>query len=587
MEFSRTLAQSLAFGSPFNRTPRDGQLATQLRSGVLELSPHKPWKMPSELTWRENPYKEPNWVAQFHMLRWLDPLRRMAQDGQAECLDTWIDIAHSWIDKNPPGRGRATYTWADMVEAARALTLCFALPVLQDLRPESLGKVLTSIHQHGEWLEDESHIRRGNHALQQHQGLLVIGAVMQRDDWVDLSIDRATRMLREVYDDDGINEEGAVQYHQINFQWWNTLRQRIEKIRGSAPKEFDRVAQAPVGMAHATRPDGNYELIGDTEVFPPRGIDHPAIRYVSSSGESGAAPAERVRVFDSGYVFGRSTWGSTETLFADALFYSLRFGPQNRIHGHVDGMALTLFNNGEQVLVDSGKYAYDAQDPYRAHLLSREGHNSVSIQGREYDKSSDVLLVRHSITDESQHFRFVDTGFHGVTMSRDVIAAPGSGFVAVIDRVEAEEEVTAQQWWHFDPEAGHSQTDSRVFVLGKRNQAHLAVANPATEVSVVKGQQSPMQGWFSPTWRKRIPTRTMGVSARGTSLLIPTAIWLRQRDEAPVFEIVSQEEGELLARCTTASGTVMTVGIGDDWGRAQSGSPTIDDLRAMARSSRP
>ena len=586
MEFSRTLAQSLAFGAPFNRTPRDAQLAKQLQERVLELSPHKAWKMPQDLTWRENPYKEPNWVAQFHMLRWLDPLRRQAEDGRHEHIDTWIDIAHSWIDKNPPGRGRATYTWADMVEAARALTLCFGLPVVQDLRPEAIDKVLTSIHQHGEWLEDESHIRRGNHALQQHQGLLVIGAVLQRDDWVDLAIERSTKMLRDVYDDDGINEEGAVQYHQINYQWWNTLRQRIENIRGTAPKEFDRVRQAPVGMAHATRPDGNYELIGDTEVFPPRGIDHPAIRYVSSAGAAGAAPAERVKVFDSGYVFGRSTWGTAETPFEDALFYSLRFGPQDRIHGHVDGMALTLFSNREQILVDSGKYAYDAQDPFRAHLLSREGHNSVSIEGRADDRATDVTLELHSLTDESQHFRFVDRGYPGVTITRDVVAAPGSGFFAVIDRIEAEEDVTAHQWWHFDPEAGHSQSDSSVFVLGQRNHVHLSVAEPSATVTVVKGQQSPMQGWFSPTWRKRIPTRTMGVSASGASMLIPTAVWLRQRDEAPEFAIVSYEGDEILARGTTTDGTVMTVGVGEGWGRAQLGSPTIDDLRATARSAR-
>src|SRR5699024_9243022 len=133
-------------------------------------------------------------------------------------LDLWLTIAEGWIEKNPPGRGRANYSWADMIEAARAMTFAFALPVLQDERPEKVPVIIESLVQHGEWLEDETHIRTGNHALQQHQGLLVIGAVLERPEWVDLAVRRSVDMLHSSYDDEGINEEGAVQYHQINFQ---------------------------------------------------------------------------------------------------------------------------------------------------------------------------------------------------------------------------------------------------------------------------------------------------------------------------------------------------------------------------------
>ena len=39
------------------------------------------------------------------------------------------------------------------------------------------------------------HVRNGNHALQQHQGLLVIGAVLERAEWVALAVERMTAML--------------------------------------------------------------------------------------------------------------------------------------------------------------------------------------------------------------------------------------------------------------------------------------------------------------------------------------------------------------------------------------------------------
>src|SRR5699024_3596287 len=131
---------------------------------------------------------------------------------------------------------------------------------------------------------------------------LVIGAVLRRAVWVELAVSRAEKMLQNVYDRQGVNEEGAVQYHQINYLWWNAMRRRIMLVTGSAPDAFGAIAKAPLAMAHATRPDGHYELIGDTEVFPPRGLGHAAIDYVSSGGARGVAPRDRVAVFDAGYV---------------------------------------------------------------------------------------------------------------------------------------------------------------------------------------------------------------------------------------------------------------------------------------------
>jgi hypothetical protein len=525
MDYSRELAMQLAFGAPFNPTANDERAAQMLVDGILELPPHRPWRMPATLTWRENPYKEPNWVAQFHMLRWLDPLRREAQKGKPELIDTWLSVAESWIEANPPGRGRANYSWADMVEAARALTLCFGLPAVEDLRPERLPGLLTSIADHGRWLEDASHIRTGNHALQQHQGLLVIGAVLQRHDWVELAVDRARALLISAYDEQGVNEEGTPQYHQINYTWWRTLSRRVCIVTGAVPPEFARIDRAPEAMAHATRPDGYYELIGDTEEFRPRGLGHPAIDYVSSAGREGTPPSDRVAVYDAGYAFGRSDWGREGgDSFQETSFYSLRFGRQDRIHGHVDGMALTVFAGGSSLLVDSGKYAYDAKDPYRAHLLSREAHNSLSVKDKVYDQSSVVELVTFMRGEDFEWFRFRDTGYPDVELSRDVLICAQEGIAVVLDGLKADEEVTASQWWHFHPSMGHRREGSSVFAPDGRSSVRLSWVDEAAVSRVVKGTKYPMQGWFSPRWRVLEPTRTVEAVMRGRVAVLPTAI---------------------------------------------------------------
>src|SRR5699024_4223648 len=136
------MATKLAFGPPWNRLSSDAKVAERLSQGTLELPPHRAWAVPDQLNWGANPFGEVNWVAQFHMLRWLDPLRRQAERGNTAYMDTWEKVALSWIADNPPGRGKASYAWADMVEAARAVTFCLALPLLEKRSEKVLQTVL-------------------------------------------------------------------------------------------------------------------------------------------------------------------------------------------------------------------------------------------------------------------------------------------------------------------------------------------------------------------------------------------------------------------------------------------------------------
>lgn len=545
--FSEESARAQAIGSHFSPLSQDRRLVDELLGGTVTLPPHPAWRLPASLAWNENPFREINWSAQLHMLRWLDPIRRLSDRGDDRGVDLWVRTVLSWIAANPPGRGRAQYAWGDMVEAVRAMVMCFGLPMLREHAPEHLDTVLASVRQHGEWLADPARIRIGNHALQQHQGLLVIGSVLEMDEWVDLAVERMVAMLLTAYDEEGINEEGSVQYHQINYSWWNLTKRRVELVRGVAPPEFSRIAKAPLGLAHATRPDGTYELIGDTEVFSLRGIPHPAVAWVSSDGTEGAPPPERVKVYGSGYVFGRSGWGDDRTPFSRHGFYSLRFGPQNRIHGHEDGGALTFYHRGRSVLVDGGKYAYDAKDPLRAHLLSRAAHNAVHLRGEAYDRTTDVELVRSSVTEGGEDFEFVDRGYTGAVLRRRVLVLWDLEAVLVDDEVESDHAIEAVQVWHLDPSAGHRVEDGTVLAL-QRDEGSLHTwftpLTPGSQLSVVRGRRNPWQGWTSPRWRERVETRTIELSDTGTSLRLRTLIDLSDRSTRPAVQLTSLSVGD-------------------------------------------
>src|SRR5699024_6481092 len=152
--------------------------------------------------------------------------------------------------------------------------------------------------------------------------------------------------------------EGATAYHYNNFLWWERALRRFDLERLPRPEGAERHLQAPEGIAHATRPDGTLVPIGDTDLQNPKQVRSPAVAYVTTNGRAGTPPPETVKVYNAGYVFGRSGWGTAQRPYAAQSYYSLRFGPARRVHGHPDGTSLTYSARGINWVVDPGKYEY-------------------------------------------------------------------------------------------------------------------------------------------------------------------------------------------------------------------------------------
>ena len=96
----------------------------QLLSGVLSMSPHPEWQLPAAIDWAADPFRDVNWRSQFHMLRWLDPVRRAGADGDKDALAMWIRYARDWVSSNPRHAPAHEWVWSDMVDGIRAINLC-------------------------------------------------------------------------------------------------------------------------------------------------------------------------------------------------------------------------------------------------------------------------------------------------------------------------------------------------------------------------------------------------------------------------------------------------------------------------------
>ncbi|MFF2824133.1 heparinase II/III family protein [Arthrobacter koreensis] len=531
-------ARRQAFGSYFNAVSTDSRVADSIMKGALTLSPHPEWSVPTCIEWDEDPFHQRNWVAQLHMLRWLDPIRRVAMEGNSEAREFWLKTVRSWVVLNKPGRARSKYAWSNMMDGIRALELSFGLPLVAGTNDEKW--LVESIVQHGEWMEDERHLGHSNHALHQHQGLLVSGLVLERPDWVDLARNRMVHLFGESYDEQGVNAEGSIGYHKNNFIWWDNAFKRFDVEGIQRPLIASRLELALEELAHATKPNLQFERIGDIDRGGPGGLSSPSIDYVLSHGAVGTPPSETAVVYDRGYVFGRSGWGQFEKDFSDELFYSISYGSAARVHGHQDGGSITLHANGSPWLVDAGKYAY-IQDEMRDYCLSRIGHNVVHVEERPYDPESVVALTRYNLSPELDDFELIDDGYEGVRLTRRVIYCRGGDFLVVIDNVRSETPVVAHQRWHLDPQCDVDRNRWGYNLTNDSKRASIQWRGTTPKLTVSRGAKSPLDGWIATDWMKKVPTNVVSATREGRQFRIVTVIGASGHKEGVEFESMSVE----------------------------------------------
>ncbi|MGJ3404931.1 heparinase II/III domain-containing protein [Glutamicibacter sp. Je.9.36] len=512
-------AKRQSFGARYEATASDKRLVNQLLQGMLAMSPHPTWELPEVPTWLENPFDDNNWQFQYHSLRWLDPLRREAVAGDDAARLVWERYAQSWLAANPAGSAPSKWAWTDMGDALRTFELVFATTMYKVV-PNWL---VTALEVHAAWLADHRNLGHGNHALHQHQALFVVARVLEDEPLVQLALSRLESMAASSYDAQGVNEEGSISYQEANFHWWNEAIARVMLEGIDRPSWADTIALAPESLAHATQPNGKYVRLGDMDGGSPSKVNSPFTDYVSSSGSAGIPPSDLIKIYDRGYIYGRSGWGETERNFEDETFFSISFGEQQKIHGHADGGSITYFASGRPWIVDTGKFTYGSH-PMRRYVVNRDGHNLLFIRNKKYDRSVIVNLFRTAESD--RHFEAVtrDTGYDGVLLTRRTIYSKHGDYLLVLDAVSADSEVEVHQRWHID-ENSEVQIGSKVALMKRANsEKSIYWLGRSGAITSVKGNTDPLDGWTSVGWRKSEPTTVVTATQKAKQITFRTVI---------------------------------------------------------------
>ncbi len=545
-------------GVGFEATGSDAKLVALILNGEVRLPPHPVAQVPRPIDWNADPLEQRNWRAQLHMLRWLDPLRReslRSPERRPELMATWDGIVQEWARSNLPGKSAARSAWLSMIEAVRTETLINGLPLTE--APE---EVLDLLNIHGSWIADERHVGHSNHALRQHSALFQVGAVVGNTQWMELAVERLKNHVASAIDDEGLNDEGAVRYWEMNWRWISYAAARLEAEGVDAGFMRERLSLAAEALAFATRPDGKYEPLGDSDPSSPQVYEHPYLEYVTSNGARGQAPTELARVYSRGFIFGHSGWGEIGRDFAQESFYSVIFGPGDKVHGHNDAGSVTFFAKKQRVLVDAGKYAYVTSSE-QSYCFDRTGHNVITVDGAEYDPSRPVELVHSSLSDELDYFRLEDRGYKGVVIRRLIIFSRVTEALLVIDNVHSSKDIVARWRWHLAPEASTEVDGASVHGTTSEGGFSLLWAGSRPTLEVARGERRPMEGWFSPSWGKLVPSDVVVATRKGHKSRTAVAVETTPSDRRNLQSFAITEGVAYVVR---GNGVVEVVIVGRD-----------------------
>lgn len=501
-----------------------GARADELLANRWQLAIHPTVTLPANRSWTENPLGDNNWQFVDHSLRALHSLfQTYAVTGDERYRNRAVVLIRDWVTDNPRIGSRSPWAWNDHATALRATVLaCATTYVPMD------AWFLTALRTHGQTLADPGfYVGVGNHALNQSLGLLEIAHVLRRADWKTLAVNRLSTLAARSIDAQGVTNEQAVGYQQYNFGLYSAARQRILALGLTPPASFARVLQMPTFLAHATLPNGEYEMIGDTDRRRATSIPGTFAEFAATQGRTGRVPGDTVALYWAGYLFARTGWGATRP-YADETFMSLRWGPAQFIHGHADHGSVTLYGAGSRLLVDPGKYTYN-RDAYRTFFTGRSAHNVVTVDGVAWNRSAASTLLNQSRDARMVTARVRMTGNAGVTHVRGVTFSRRLGYVLVDDRLSSSSGRVYRQLWHLTEDARPYVQPTHFHTQRARGNVQVRqLIGSGTTSRVVAGQTSPIQGWVAWEFGKRLRApvvefRRAGGNVRFLTLLVPSA----------------------------------------------------------------
>jgi hypothetical protein len=385
-------------------------------------------------SWRDNPSRDKEWQIAHHKFYFaVDLVQAWLASGDVRYLHGWRRLIDSWLREMDSG---FIATSDAQVEAKRIEHWVLSFHLLQgsDWARHVPGTFLRAFL--GRIASETRYIARNlrparNHRTFQLYAMVLVGISFPelRDctELIETGRSLLTENLLKDFAPDGVHVELSTHYHQITLETALAFFE-LARLNGVtlAPELGERLRRALEFSLHIAWPDGRMPLINDSDDGEHLPMLHQGARlfgderllWAASGGRAGEAPKAVSRHFDHcGYFTLSDTWGSDAESYArrQHVFYDCgRLGEGS--HSHYDLFNFCYYVGGEPLVVDPGRYTYDAEPgaegiDWRREFKSTRSHNTVTVDG--LDQTRYLSKARHPPAGVERYNRSIHPAKHG------------------------------------------------------------------------------------------------------------------------------------------------------------------------------
>lgn len=509
------------YGS-FGSLATDAVDAVNIMKGRARVTSFGTFKLKKNPSWRYTSALDRSGNGLMHALHWALPLLRHGmKTGNQRMIKRFYVLVDDWIKDNPPHRPRQSGAYGQIESGFRMLSLSCALAGPAPKRKiivKALRKQATTAVKRWGNVNNVSFLQAG--------GIYAAGCAVGNKKLRTQGLNRMKWNSAKMIAPDGSVREGSMNYTRNTYLWTQQQIARIRNCGGKVPSVLNRSNNIPAFLAYAVRPDSRFEALGDGVPNRVKVDDTPAgssLRYMATAGAQGVAPASNYALFDAGFIFGHSGYGTAQP-FRSETFYSLRTGPghSTEYHAHNDAGSLTVAADGGQLLYDTGQYKY-ANNPAQWFVYSRAAHNVVSLDGRSANAPRPSVVTASSSPD-GDLTSIVDPAYPGTTLQRTVWYDRLGDYFIVMDDVTMDRVGTFYLNWNLGRDRGTVVDEQSVASTGGgANVSLINVGNPVN-YTVASGQTAPYRGWNSAKYGELVPSPSVRAHAAGPANRIVTVI---------------------------------------------------------------
>ncbi|WP_052256885.1 heparinase II/III family protein [Salinicoccus sp. YB14-2] len=421
------------------------------------------------------------------------------------------DIILDWYYKCHNNRG-IQHVWNEHAVSSRILNVLFFQNVKNNYYKINKLIINDIINSHCNFLYNEDNYKNNNHGIMMDNALLAASYFSEnvnKQFYIEKAFYRLKYTINRDFTRKGLHLENSPEYHRLVLNLLSKSEYLMSFLNLKFDVETNRILnRAKKVSSYIVKPNKIYPLIGDTGLILDKKLDKNYVDFTDFEGGFG--------------VYHYKNYKNPE----QSTYLTFKSGAQKTTHKHNDDLSITLFMDGHDILVDSGKYSYDNNDSFRKFLISPKAHNTIFIENKDYTYKLNTYPNKLRISDyrvrgNNKIIQGVNNLYSDVKIKRSIIFNKYR-LIFLIDNVMSKGPESVIQNFNIDESAKIEKVNDLKYQIKINDKIYFIETFKQSKVSIASDI---LPGYISKEFSKLHENERLKFSKNGKRIIFVTAIY--------------------------------------------------------------